>query len=96
MVIPRNVTRLDEKRLRHRARKMLDLRSLNWSQQEIADALDISRALVRKTLPKVDAATQGSLYWKLSVCDGNHAVNTPCYDLECWLGKENPLIGGGK
>ena len=93
---PRNVTDLEVKRLRRRAKDMLDLQGIGWSNQKIADALDISRAMVRKTLDRIAASTQGSLYWKLSICDGDHAMSTPCYDLECWLGGENPRIRGGK
>lgn len=92
-MIPKNITPIEAVRLRARARKMLDLRSLKWSQREMSVALGISRAMVVKTLSKVDGAEPGSLYWKLTVCDGDHAVNVKCYDLECWLCEENPIVG---
>lgn len=65
-MIPKNLSDHDIVKLRARARKMLDLQGLKWSQREIAGALNVSRALVVKTLAKVEAAKEGSLYWELN------------------------------
>jgi transposase len=58
----KNISKKDRIKYRKRAVKMVELRALNWSPREIAEALNLSRAMVRKTLAKVDNPGPGSLY----------------------------------
>lgn len=64
-MIPKNVTKSQQKVLRIRAKKMLECKGLGWSLREIGKAFGVNESMVRKTFDRIASAKEGSLYWEV-------------------------------